>query len=101
MVSFSGYGWGWVTGHYLTHQALTSIPVNHGMVLGNSYLFLSVALSLFLSTNASQMLTPASHAQASNSYRCAFDKDGGRNGKEVKEIHFDGNKHVLGSAVTG
>ena len=63
-VSFSRYGWVSVTGHYLTHQALTSIPVNHAMVLGNSYSFLSVSLSLLLATNASQMLTPAYLAQA-------------------------------------
>lgn len=37
---FSGRSW--VTGHYLTHPALTNIPVNHRM-LGNSNCFFSVS----------------------------------------------------------
>lgn len=56
----------------------------------------SLLLFLFFSTNASQMLTPASHAQASNLYMYVPCK-----GKEKEEMSYGGNKHISGGAVTG
>lgn len=61
-------------------------------------ILVSLCCSFCLSTNASQMLNPASHAQASNSFIYAFDKESRRNGKEIP---FDGNKHALGCSMTG